>query len=77
VLNLLPFLPLAGKAPLYARLLWSLASDARVPASRKALLGLAAEGYLEKAETGKYRWHFQAVRHDTWDFDFGAAPAGA
>lgn len=41
VLNLLPFLPLAGKAPLYARLLWALASDARVPASRKALLGLA------------------------------------
>jgi len=41
VLNLLPFLPLAGKAPLYARLLWSLASDGRVPASRKALLGLA------------------------------------
>jgi uncharacterized membrane protein YkvA (DUF1232 family) len=41
VLNLLPFLPLAGKAPLYARLLWSLASDARVPASRKVLLGLA------------------------------------
>jgi uncharacterized membrane protein YkvA (DUF1232 family) len=41
VLNLLPFLPLAGKAPLYARLLWSLASDPRVPASRKALLGLA------------------------------------
>lgn len=41
MLNLLPFLPLAGKAPLYARLLWSLASDPRVPASRKALLGLA------------------------------------
>jgi len=41
VLNLLPFLPLAGKAPLYARLLWSLATDARVPASRKALLGIA------------------------------------
>lgn len=40
-LNLLPFLPLAGKAPLYARLLWSLAADSRVPASRKALLGLA------------------------------------
>lgn len=40
-LNLLPFLPLAGRAPLYARLLWALASDARVPASRKALLGLA------------------------------------
>jgi uncharacterized membrane protein YkvA (DUF1232 family) len=41
VLNFLPFLPLAGKAPLYARLLWSLASDPRVPASRKALLGIA------------------------------------
>jgi uncharacterized membrane protein YkvA (DUF1232 family) len=41
MLNLLPFLPLAGKAPLYARLLWSLATDSRVPASRKALLGLA------------------------------------
>ncbi len=26
------------------------------------------------AETGKYRWHFQAIRHDTWDFDFTAAP---
>ena len=41
MLNLLPFLPLASKAPLYARLLWSLASDSRVPNSRKALLGLA------------------------------------
>lgn len=41
VFNLLPFLPFAGRAPLYARLLWALASDPRVPASRKALLGLA------------------------------------
>lgn len=41
VLNLLPFLPLAGRAPMYARLLWSLASDPRVPMARKALLGLA------------------------------------
>src|SRR5688500_12310214 len=41
VLNWLPFLPLAGKAPVYARLLWALASDPRVPATRKALLGLA------------------------------------
>ena len=40
-LNLLPFLPLAGRAPMYARLLWALASDPRVPAARKALLGLA------------------------------------
>jgi uncharacterized membrane protein YkvA (DUF1232 family) len=41
VLNFLPFLPVAGKAPLYARLLWSLVNDPRVPTSRKALLGLA------------------------------------
>jgi uncharacterized membrane protein YkvA (DUF1232 family) len=40
-ISLLPFLPLAGRAPMYARLLWALASDPRVPASRKALLGLA------------------------------------
>jgi uncharacterized membrane protein YkvA (DUF1232 family) len=38
---MLPFLPLAGRAPSYARLLWALATDSRVPASRKALLGLA------------------------------------
>ncbi|HUG46811.1 MAG TPA: YkvA family protein [Candidatus Limnocylindria bacterium] len=41
-LNLLAFLPVAGRAPVYGRLLWALASDPRVPASRKALLGLAA-----------------------------------
>lgn len=41
-LNLLAFLPLAPRMPLYGRLLWSLASDSRVPGSRKALLGLAA-----------------------------------
>jgi len=40
-LNLLPFLPLAGRAPSYARLLWALATDPRVPPSRKALLGIA------------------------------------
>jgi len=39
--NLLPFLPLASRAPMYGRLLWSLASDPRVPIERKALLGLA------------------------------------
>ena len=27
-----------------------------------------------EADTGKYRWHFQMVRHDTWDFDPGSAP---
>lgn len=26
------------------------------------------------AETGKLKWYFQAVRHDTWDFDLTAAP---
>lgn len=40
--NLLPFLPIASRGPLYGRLLLSLATDPRVPASRKALLGLAA-----------------------------------
>ncbi len=40
-LNLLPFLPLAGRAPMYARLLWALVSDPRVPTTRKVLLGLA------------------------------------
>ena len=40
-LNLLPFLPLASRAPTYGRLLWELAVDPRVPTSRKALLGLA------------------------------------
>jgi uncharacterized membrane protein YkvA (DUF1232 family) len=41
-LNLLAFLPLAPRVPLYARLLLSLAVDSRVPPSRKALLALAA-----------------------------------
>ena len=27
-----------------------------------------------EAETGKLKWHFQAVPHDTWDYDFAAAP---
>ena len=38
---MLPFLPLAGRAPSYARLLWALATDPRVPPARKALLGIA------------------------------------
>jgi uncharacterized membrane protein YkvA (DUF1232 family) len=41
-LNMLAFLPLAGRAPLYGRLLWSLALDPRVPPARKALLVGAA-----------------------------------
>jgi len=27
------------------------------------------------AETGKYIWHFQAIHHDLWDWDFPNAPA--
>jgi len=26
------------------------------------------------AQTGRYKWHFQAVHHDIWDFDLPAAP---
>jgi len=39
------FLPIASRAPIYARLIFSLALDERMPASRKALLAAAA-GYL-------------------------------
>lgn len=38
-------LPLAGRAPLYARLLWSLIVDERTPVARKALLA-GALGYI-------------------------------
>ena len=41
----LVFVPLAGRIPMYARLVWALALDARVPASRKAVLVLGA-GYV-------------------------------
>jgi uncharacterized membrane protein YkvA (DUF1232 family) len=44
-LGLLALLPMAGRAPLYARLLWALVLDDRVPASRKALL-VGAFGYV-------------------------------
>ena len=39
------FMPMAGRAPLYARLLWSLVNDPRTPKSRKVLLA-AALGYV-------------------------------
>lgn len=45
VLALLAFLPIAGRAPLYARLVWTLLVDRRTPASRKALLA-GAVGYV-------------------------------
>ena len=39
------FMPMAGRAPLYARLLWSLVVDSRTPVSRKVLLA-GALGYI-------------------------------
>lgn len=44
-IGLLALLPLAGRAPLYARLLWALVLDERIPASRKAMLA-GAVGYV-------------------------------
>jgi uncharacterized membrane protein YkvA (DUF1232 family) len=44
-LGLMAFMPLASRAPLYARLMLALLVDDRTPASRKALLAGAA-GYL-------------------------------
>lgn len=40
-LALAALLPVAGRAPLYARLVWALMQDERVPTARKALLGSA------------------------------------
>jgi uncharacterized membrane protein YkvA (DUF1232 family) len=39
------FMPIAARAPLYVRLLWSLVLDSRTPASRKAMLA-GALGYI-------------------------------
>ena len=39
------FMPMASRAPLYARLMWSLFSDPRTPKTRKALLA-GALGYV-------------------------------
>jgi uncharacterized membrane protein YkvA (DUF1232 family) len=44
-LGMLAFLPLASRAPLYARLMLALVTDQRMPSSRKALLA-AAGGYI-------------------------------
>ena len=45
MLGLLAMLPLASRAPLYARLVWALLLDDRTPTTRKATLG-AALGYV-------------------------------
>ncbi len=39
------FMPMAGRAPLYARFLWSLITDDRTPTHRKAVLAVAL-GYI-------------------------------
>jgi uncharacterized membrane protein YkvA (DUF1232 family) len=44
-LSLMAFLPVASRAPMYARLVTALVLDERMPSSRKALLAGAA-GYL-------------------------------
>jgi uncharacterized membrane protein YkvA (DUF1232 family) len=44
-LSLMAFLPLACRAPMYARLIFALVTDERTPVGRKALLAGAA-GYL-------------------------------
>jgi uncharacterized membrane protein YkvA (DUF1232 family) len=45
VLSMTAFLPVASRAPIYARLIWSLLRDERTPMARKVLLG-GALGYL-------------------------------
>ncbi|MEO8208184.1 MAG: DUF1232 domain-containing protein [Chloroflexota bacterium] len=45
MLGLLAMLPLANRAPLYTRLIWSLVLDERTPAARKATLA-AGLGYV-------------------------------
>ena len=44
-LRWLAFVPVASRVPTYARLIWALAADARVPSSRKAVL-VGAAGYV-------------------------------
>ena len=44
-LGMMAFLPLASRAPIYARLMLALVADERMPAARKVLLAGAA-GYL-------------------------------
>jgi uncharacterized membrane protein YkvA (DUF1232 family) len=45
LVGLAAMLPLASRAPMYARLFWELVRDERTPVGRKALLG-AALGYI-------------------------------
>jgi uncharacterized membrane protein YkvA (DUF1232 family) len=44
-LKWLAFMPLASRGPTYARLIWALVMDSRIPASRKVVL-VGAAGYV-------------------------------
>ncbi len=44
-LRWLAFVPVASRVPTYARLVWALAVDARIPPTRKAIL-IGAAGYV-------------------------------
>ena len=44
-LKWLAFVPVAGRTPMYARLIWALVTDERIPTSRKAVLA-GAVGYV-------------------------------
>ena len=44
-LNWLAFMPLASRTPMYARLIWALVLDSRIPTSRKVIL-VGAAGYV-------------------------------
>jgi uncharacterized membrane protein YkvA (DUF1232 family) len=44
-LRWLAFVPVASRVPTYARLIWALAADPRVPSNRKAVL-VGAAGYV-------------------------------
>jgi uncharacterized membrane protein YkvA (DUF1232 family) len=44
-LKWLSFMPLASRTPMYARLVWALVLDSRIPSSRKVIL-LGAAGYV-------------------------------
>jgi uncharacterized membrane protein YkvA (DUF1232 family) len=46
MLSLAAFMPIASRAPMYARLIWTLVRDPRMPGQRKAVLAGAAGYFL-------------------------------
>lgn len=51
------------------------AADSFYGADRKGTNLYSASVLALEAETGRLRWHFQAVHHDIWDYDLSAPPA--